>query len=69
MDWRKSRYSASNGSVEIAFDGEQFHVRDSKDPDGPILTFTIEEWFAFTCGMIAGEFVPAQSQPTWWSHM
>jgi Domain of unknown function (DUF397) len=23
-------------------------VRDSKDPDGPKLTFTLDEWAAFT---------------------
>jgi len=47
--WRKSSFS--NGSancVEIAtnFPG-RVAVRDSKDPDGPILVFTTGEWDAF----------------------
>jgi hypothetical protein len=31
-------------------------VRDSKDPQGPMLTFTRTEWQAFAAGMAAGEF-------------
>jgi hypothetical protein len=31
-------------------------VRDSKDPDGPKLTFTPDEWVAFTAGIKTGEF-------------
>ena len=31
-------------------------LRDSKDPDGPILTFTKEEWAAFTAGIRDGDF-------------
>lgn len=56
--WRKS--SRSNGQancVEIAdLDGGHRAVRDSKDPAGPVLTFTPAEWAAFTAGVRAGEF-------------
>ena len=31
-------------------------VRDSKNPDGPVLTFTPDEWQAFLTGAQAGEF-------------
>lgn len=31
-------------------------VRDSKNPDGPVLTFTPAEWTAFVAGAKAGEF-------------
>ena len=31
-------------------------VRDSKDPEGPMLRFTAAEWSAFAAGMAAGEF-------------
>jgi len=31
-------------------------VRDSKDPNGPILRFTREEWSAFVGGTKEGEF-------------
>jgi hypothetical protein len=33
-------------------------VRDSKDPDGPVLTFNAREWEAFLAGAKAGEFDP-----------
>jgi hypothetical protein len=31
-------------------------VRDSKDPDGPVLLYTRAEWRAFLHGAKAGEF-------------
>jgi hypothetical protein len=36
-------------------DGE-VHVRDSKRPDGPVLSFTPSEWRAFVTGVKSGEF-------------
>lgn len=40
--WRKSSYSASNGGdcVEVAGPAGALAVRDSKDPDGPVLLVT-----------------------------
>jgi Domain of unknown function (DUF397) len=40
--------------VDLA--GDAVLVRDSKDPDGAVLTFTVEEWDAFQAGVLAGEF-------------
>ncbi|MES9539323.1 DUF397 domain-containing protein [Actinomadura sp. NPDC000600] len=39
IKWRKSSYSASNGGncVELAGAAGAVAVRDSKDPDGPVL--------------------------------
>jgi uncharacterized protein DUF397 len=55
--WRKAAYSASNGScVEVAPIDGGVAVRDSKDPDGPILSYTAAEWFAFLHGAKNGEF-------------
>ena len=31
-------------------------LRDSKDPNGPVLQFTAAEWLAFREGVRAGEF-------------
>jgi hypothetical protein len=31
-------------------------VRDSKDPAGPVLAFTPDDWRAFTAAIKAGEF-------------
>ncbi|WP_030171236.1 DUF397 domain-containing protein [Spirillospora albida] len=51
--WRTSSYSGSSGGecVEVAASAPAVAVRDSKNPDGPMLTFDAETWAAFT-GMI-----------------
>lgn len=48
--WHKSSYSGSQGGdcVEVATCPDAVHVRDSKDPEGPLLTFTPQAWAAFT---------------------
>ncbi|HET9654545.1 MAG TPA: DUF397 domain-containing protein [Kineosporiaceae bacterium] len=55
--WRKSSRSGSEGQcVEVMDTGAQVLVRDSKDQDGPMLTFTPGEWRAFLEGVHQGEF-------------
>jgi len=48
-NWRKSSYSADNGGacVEVA-SAEAIQVRDTTDRHGPVLTFTVDAWRAFT---------------------
>ena len=38
------------------------HMRDSKDQDGPALTFAGAAWAAFLSGIRAGEFDPEETQ-------
>jgi hypothetical protein len=46
--WRKSSFSGSgNDCVEIASVETGAAVRDSKNPDGPVLRFTGGKWAAF----------------------
>jgi hypothetical protein len=47
--WRKSSYSGSEGGncVEVATHPSAVHVRDSKNPDGPILTVSTATWSTF----------------------
>jgi uncharacterized protein DUF397 len=47
--WRKSSYSGNNGGacVEAAAVLDAVLVRDSKDQDGPVLTFGRGAWEAF----------------------
>jgi hypothetical protein len=47
--WRKSTRSSNQGQcVEVADNlPGVVHVRDSKDPDGPVLTFEPDAWRAF----------------------
>jgi Domain of unknown function (DUF397) len=51
--WRKSAYSNNGGNcVEVARNLPGLvAVRDSKDPDGPALTFTPADWEAFTAAV------------------
>lgn len=56
LAWRKSGASGSSDCVEVAEIGESILIRDSKDPAGPILTFTHSEWNAFVVGIRNGEF-------------
>jgi hypothetical protein len=57
--WRKSSYSCSNGDcVEVApLDTARVGVRDSKDRQGPVLTFSLPQWRTFVAGIRAGDFV------------
>ena len=56
--WRKSSYSGSNGGdcVDVADNLPGIvAVRDSKDPNGPALTFAPADWRAFTTSVKRGE--------------
>lgn len=54
--WRKSSRSSANGQcVEWAELDQTVAVRDSKNPDGPVLLFTPGEWAAFVEGVKDGE--------------
>ena len=56
--WRKSSRSGplTDNCVEVAFVNGYAAVRDSKDPDGPVLLFNTAEWDAFVEGAKDGEF-------------
>ena len=55
--WIKSRKSSGSGQcVQVAKVGDKIAVRDSKNPDGPVLVFTAGEWDAFTEGVRDGDF-------------
>lgn len=54
--WRKSSYSHDNGCVSVAEIDGFCALRDSKDPEGPILRFTRAEMAAWIDGCKAGEF-------------
>ncbi|MFK4224857.1 DUF397 domain-containing protein [Streptomyces sp. NPDC019890] len=52
--WRKSTYSSEQGGacVEVAAHPAAIHVRDSKNPDGSMLTLTPSTWAAFTATLV-----------------
>jgi hypothetical protein len=51
--WRKSSHSSgSEGQcVEVAGLASMIAMRDSKDPGGPVLSFTQAEWSLFLGGV------------------
>jgi hypothetical protein len=59
LRWRKASYSSNGGGncVEVGTGlPGSIAVRDSKNPDGPVLSFGPEEWHAFIAGAKRGEF-------------
>ena len=64
--WVKSSLSFSNGNcVEVTeLPGGSVGVRHSRDPGGPVLTFTPGEWRAFVGGVRNGEFDQFGQAPT-----
>ncbi|MBF6157645.1 DUF397 domain-containing protein [Nocardia cyriacigeorgica] len=58
--FKSSRSTASRDCVEVAhLANSAVGVRDSKNPDGPALIFTPEEWDGFTAALCRGEFESA----------
>lgn len=56
--WRRSSFSQGSDQtcVEVDFEQDRILVRDSKDPDGPVLRFSPMEWDVFLLGVGNGEF-------------
>lgn len=55
--WRKATKSNNNGAcAEVRRTADEIQVRDSKNPTGPVLSFTPAEWEAFLDGANKGEF-------------
>lgn len=56
--WKKSTYSGgeSGNCVELALPADRVVVRDSKNPDGPVLAFGAEVAAAFLAAVKGGRF-------------
>jgi hypothetical protein len=54
--WRRSSRCINSGCVEVRRIGDDVEVRDSKEDDGSVLTYTAKEWRAFIEGVKAGTF-------------
>ncbi|MFG1944868.1 DUF397 domain-containing protein [Nonomuraea sp. NPDC048826] len=55
--WVKAAACDNGGTcIEVALSGNAILIRDSKDPDGPVLRFTVPEWLVFVCGVLVGDF-------------
>ena len=47
LTWRRAQRCGTSSCVEIARGPDVIHMRDSKDPDGPVLTFGHDVWNGF----------------------
>lgn len=56
--WRRSSYSTGSDTtcVEVSIRPTGVAVRDSKNPTGPELHFSMQEWRVFLLGVRADEF-------------
>lgn len=55
--WRKSSYSGDNGAACVEVTGSvpgAIHMRDSKNPEGPVLAFSSGAWRVFLNRVKAG---------------
>jgi hypothetical protein len=56
-EWHKASASDDSGQcVEVRRQGDTVHVRDTKNREGALLSFSPAEWQAFVKGVKAGEF-------------
>ncbi|XVU25852.1 DUF397 domain-containing protein [Actinoplanes sp. CA-054009] len=56
LRWQRSRRCSSGTCVEVAQADGNILVRDSKNPEGAILSFDPSEWRAFVEGVKQDEF-------------
>ncbi|WP_199484751.1 DUF397 domain-containing protein [Actinomadura craniellae] len=60
--WRKSSRSPNVDCVEVASLRGAVAVRDSRDPQGPVILLAAAEWRALLTGIGAGDFDPERAR-------
>lgn len=56
IPWRTAVKSGAENCVQVARRGAAIMIGDSKDPGGPVLSYTLQEFDAFLDGAKKGEF-------------
>lgn len=57
LDWRKAIRSMNNGAcAEVASIAGIVAVRDSKDPEGPVMRYPAPSWRSFLAAARMGNF-------------
>jgi hypothetical protein len=56
IPWRTAIKSGGSNCVQVARRDGVIMIADSKNPGGPALSYTLEEWDAFLDGAKKGEF-------------
>lgn len=56
LEWHVSRTCESGACVRVARRDGSVLIGNSSDPEGPVSTFTTEEWRQFLAGVKLGDF-------------
>ena len=56
LNWQVAQKCNGGACIRVASHGEQIVIGDSKNPGGPILTYSRSEWTAFVDGIREGDF-------------
>lgn len=56
LSWRTARSCNGGACIQVAPSGEMIVIGDTKNPRGPVLTYTQEEWAEFVIGVKQGDF-------------
>jgi hypothetical protein len=56
LRWRTSTASGGGNCVEVAMCADVVHIRDSKDPSGPVLSLSQSAWTMFCQRVVMGDF-------------
>jgi predicted secreted Zn-dependent protease len=56
ITWHTALSCESGACVEVAANQNTILIRNSREPDGPLIEYTAEEWHAFVSGVKKGDF-------------
>jgi predicted secreted Zn-dependent protease len=56
LSWRVARKCNSGHCVAVAVRGDEIVIGSSKDLDGPVITYSRDEWKVFLEGVRQGDF-------------
>ncbi len=57
LDWQTSSRCAAQNCIQVADAGNSMvALRDSKNPDGGVMLYTVAQWRDFIAGVEVGDF-------------
>lgn len=56
ITWHTALSCESGACVEVAANQNTILIRNSRQPDGPLIEYTPEEWHEFVSGIKKGDF-------------
>ena len=56
ITWKVAKKCNDGGCIRVASQSDQILIGDTKNPSGPVLSYTRDEWNAFVEGVRHGDF-------------